>query len=249
MPANIGISVSKDNEKQMLALPANYADAVREAGGVPWLLPTFAPGSVDEELVGLYVDRLDGLLLSGGPDLAPRYFGEEPHRDLGQVSPERDAIELLLARAALERDLPVLAICRGVQVLNVAAGGTLYQDVSSQVEGAIQHRQLAPRWHASHGVVVDNDSYVGRIFRTRESCLVVNSFHHQAVREPAPGFVITARSADDVVEAIEGTEHSFAIGVQWHPEMMVEHSPAMLAPFRALVAAAGRYHRRDDASC
>ncbi len=246
MSPHIGISAGRDYERQTIGLPANYSSAVHRAGGVPWLLPVFSPGGADEELVGHYLDRIDGLLLSGGPDLAPGHFGEEPHRELGQVSPERDEVELLLARMALKRDLPLLAICRGIQVLNVAAGGTLHQDLASQIEGAIQHRQRAPRWHASHRVSVDSGSRLARIIRTRDSSLMVNSFHHQAVREPAPGFVICARAADGVVEAIEGEAHAFAVGVQWHPEMMYEHHRVMLAPFRALVAAADRFSRGDD---
>ncbi|MFO8059523.1 MAG: gamma-glutamyl-gamma-aminobutyrate hydrolase family protein [Bacillota bacterium] len=244
MSVHIGISAGREGESGRIQLPSNYASAVRRAGGIPWVLPVFSPGEVDGELTAHYLDRLDGLLLSGGVDLDPAHFGGQPHRGLGQVSPERDEIELSLAWAALERDMPLLAICRGIQVLNAAAGGTLIQDVSSQVEESIQHQQRAPRWHASHRVVVEEDSRVARVLELREPSLAVNSFHHQAVEEVAPGFTVCARASDGVVEAIEGREHFFAVGVQWHPEMMYERHPVMLGLFRGLVDAACSFRKK-----
>jgi len=182
-----------------------------------------------------YLGGLDGLLLSGGEDVDPARFGEEPLPDLGKVSPERDAIELALARRAIEKDVPIFAICRGLQVLNVAVGGSLYQDIGSQVGGALQHRQTAPRWHPAHTVSVARETRLMDI--VGQSRVAVNTVHHQAARELGTGMVIAARAPDGIIEAIECSDARFVIGVQWHPENMVATSPIMAALFRAFVDA------------
>lgn len=239
--AVIGITSSRDYKTDKIDLPSSYTDAVRDAGGTPWVIPNFQAGSLDDEMIRAYIDRLDGLLLSGGPDLAPAHFGAEPHPRLAGVSPERDEIELGLARLALEMKLPTLAICRGIQVMNVAAGGTLYQDIAAEVKGALQHRQQAPRWHAAHSVVVGMESLLREILGICDEHLMVNTYHHQSVREPAPGFTVAARAPDGVIEAVEHPDHRFALGVQWHPEGMYEHHPVMLRLFGGLVGAAEEF--------
>ncbi len=228
----IGITCSGEcNESRSHTLPSDYVRAILRAGGRPVIL---AP--MDREAAGDLAQTLDGVLLSGGPDMDPRHFGEEPHPRLGRIDPARDDFELDLVRAALQAGTPLLAICRGVQVLNVAAGGTLVQDIASQVTGAIKHAQDAPRYHASHRVTVERHSKLAGMVGAGD--VMVNSFHHQAVREPAPGFLASARAADGVIEGMEAANERFVVGVQWHPESMLDAYPAMLEIFAAFVAEA-----------
>lgn len=214
-----------------MQVPAGYAAAVEAAGGIPVILPVLAPEKAPEVL-----EHLQGLLLSGGVDLDPSHYGEDPLPGLGKVTPERDAFELALARRALAAGVPVLGICRGVQVLNVAAGGTLFQDLGSQLEKVLKHRQEAPRWHESHAVRLDPSSRMAAILGVTEAR--VNSFHHQAVRVVAPGLRAVAWAPDGVIEAVESVDGGFALGVQWHPEEMWDRYPLHLKPFSALVEAA-----------
>lgn len=222
------------------SLDDGYARAVEAAGGIPAVLSLQDPAGAGDALA-----RLDGLILGGGPDLDPFHFGEEPLPETGRIDPERDAWELVLARVALVAEVPVLGICRGIQVLNVAAGGSLYQDIGRQVRGALKHNQDAPRWYPTHGVAVQPGS---RLAATLAATLAapagagplfirVNSFHHQAVWELAPGFVASARAPDGVVEGIERPGATFALGVQWHPEAMWQREARALALFRGLVEA------------
>lgn len=205
--------------------------SVAEAGAVPVLIPY----TRDDDKLAAAIDVVKGVVLPGGADVDPHLYGEQPLPGLGNVDPDWDALDVTAARIALKRNIPVLGICRGMQVLNVAAGGTLWQDIPSQVEGALQHVQKAPRWAASHHITVDEDSIVGRLLGTR---LRVNSFHHQGVKQVAPGFAVTAKADDGIVEAIESEQHPFALGVQWHPEVMLESSPEQRKLFVAFVQAA-----------
>lgn len=184
------------------------------------------------------LDGVDALLLGGGLDVDPRYFGEDPLPGLGRLEPDRDAWELALVRAALRRDIPVLALCRGVQLLNVAAGGTMYQDLSSQRPGGLKHFQEAPPWYPTHSVTVDPGSRLAAALRGEQPgdawdrpaggaappaaglMLGVNSFHHQAVRDVAGGFRAVAVAPDGVVEAVESVGHRWVVRVQWHPEAL-----------------------------
>jgi putative glutamine amidotransferase len=224
-------AAGETGESRKYSLPQDYVCAVTKAGGQVVILPA-SDGESAARLAGV----LDGILLSGGADLDPSYFGEEPHPHLGHIDPERDEFELALVRAAIEAGTPLLAICRGIQVLNVAMGGTLYQDIQSQVKGAIKHRQDAPRYHASHKVVVERHSKLAGMVGAGD--VAVNSFHHQAIRNVAPGFFVSARSTDGVIEAIESAHDLFVVGVQWHPECMTDSYPAMLEIFAAFVAEA-----------
>ncbi|WP_324668175.1 gamma-glutamyl-gamma-aminobutyrate hydrolase family protein [Geochorda subterranea] len=231
----IGIVSGQERDREgaaRLVLPRAYASAVEMAGGAPVLIPLVE----DTRLAESYLEALDGLLLAGGGDVDPARFGEDPSPHLGSVDPERDALELALARRALELDLPILGICRGMQVLNVAAGGSLYQDIGAQVPHPLQHRQSAPRWYPIHEVRLEPESLVGRILQVES--VRVNSFHHQAVRTVAPPFRVAAKSKDAVVEAVESRAHAFAVGVQWHPECMVERYPVQRLLFTAFVKAA-----------
>src|SRR4051812_9190998 len=200
-----------------MALGMTYMRTLDAAGAVAVVLPPL--GDVDALL-----DRVDGICLSGGPDLDPDNYGAAGrHPELGPTAPELDAYELALARGALERGLPILAVCRGAQALNVVCGGTLHQHVPG-------HRQTNSACEPSHAVRVAANSRLARILRTR--ALEVNSFHHQAVDRLGAGLRVVARAPDGTVEAIEGA--GFVMGVQWHAETLSEQLPL----FEALVAAA-----------
>ena len=210
-----------------------YIEAVRAAGGMPILLPQRA--NVDE--IKTLVGRLDGLLLPGGGDIEPARYGEETLPACGSIDVERDALELELARQAVEQGLPLLAICRGVQVLNVALGGTLWQDLPTQAPGAMRHscHGSENRTRLVHPVRLDPDSRVAAVLGTAE--VETNSSHHQALRQVAAGLEVVGHAPDDVIEAVEMPAHPFALGVQWHPEGMYKKYPVMLRLFAALVEA------------
>lgn len=207
----------------------DYTAAIAEAGALPLVLPMGLQGEAVESLA----DQLDGLLLTGGVDLDPAYFGEEPIPQLGEVSPVRDEMEWQLTEAFLARDKPIFAICRGIQIVNAVAGGTLYQDLHAQKRGVLQHTQRAPRWHASHEVMLAAGSKLAAIFGTER--IRVNSFHHQAIREAAPGFLVTAVAQDGVIEAVESVRHRYVVGVQWHPENMWRRQPIVHKLFQTFV--------------
>ncbi len=232
MRPTIGITCSHDDKTDRTFLPQAYAKAVEQAGGVPILLPQVMAA----DCLGQLVHILDGILFSGGVDVDPVHFGEEPLPALGEISPERDSFELALARQALDADLAVFAICRGIQVLNIAAGGTIYQDLRTQLDKALKHSQDAPRWYATHKVTVKGGTFLARALQARE--VRVNSFHHQAVNRVAPGFRLSATAPDGVIEAIESENHKYVVGVQWHPEGMWEKDTQMLKLFKSFIQAA-----------
>jgi putative glutamine amidotransferase len=190
----------------------DYVGSVEDAGAIPVALPP-----VDPEDVAALVDRLDGLLLSGGVDVDPALYAQDRHPRLGKVNRRRDDFELELTREVLRRDLPILAICRGQQVLNVATGGTLVQDIPSLVRGAVDHDARGPRWRRSHQVEVTVPSRLHEILG--RDTLSVNSFHHQAVDRIGEGLAVSARCPEDgVVEGLEMPARRFVVAVQWHPE-------------------------------
>lgn len=212
----------------------SYVESVARAGGAPMLIPL----QLEREACRSIYRRLDGLLFPGGVDVSPAHYGQEPHPYLGQVDHALDETELMLARWALEDDLPVLAICRGIQLINVAAGGSLYQDLPTQFPGALPHACSAPdypRTYRAHLVHVQQGTRLADALNAAECW--TNSRHHQAVRDVAPGFAVTARAPDGVIEAIEHAEASFIVGVQWHPESLANSDPQMLSIFQAHVAA------------
>lgn len=225
----IGVSCSWSPTE--ISVPTTYLDAVSRAGGLPVVIPL----SNDPEILKQQVGRLDGLVLIGGGDFDPLLFGQEPMRALGKVTPERDAYDLALIRLAQAKGIPLLGICRGHQGINVANGGTLLQDIPSCYgKPSLKHQQSAGSVHGSHTVVLDRQSVLYGILQA--DSLVVNSFHHQAVDRPAPGFRVTARSADGIIEAIEKADGSPVIGVQWHPEALARGGDGrMLKLFRYLV--------------
>ncbi|PYI55623.1 gamma-glutamyl-gamma-aminobutyrate hydrolase family protein [Paenibacillus flagellatus] len=210
----IGVT-SSIKEGKTVTTGMDNARSVIQAGGVPVVLPSVTDESALERLAA----TLDGLLVTGGGDVDPTLYGEEPHPALGEVCPERDRFELAIVRRFLALDKPIFGICRGCQLLNVAANGDMFQDIHAQAgRTLLQHYQKSPRGHATHFVDIEERSLLYRIVGERR--LKVNSFHHQAVRKPGDGFVITAASGDGIAEAIESGRHRFALGVQWHPENM-----------------------------
>ncbi len=239
MPAIIGVtagdalrdfSAEGVPDRPHAALKQDYLDAVAGAGGIPVVIAPDATPAAD-----LVMSRLDGLMLVGGADVDPMNYGEPPWNDTVSPGPERDALELALLDSALERGLPVLAICRGHQVLNVARGGTLWQDLPTQQPHVMPHRQAGEPHAIGHEVRVAPASLLHQIVGSER--LGANSFHHQAVRELGRGLQPTAWSADGLVEALEDPTHPFVLGVQWHPEEMLHHAPHR-ALFHAFVQAA-----------
>jgi len=224
----IGITCSWDNENQRHFLGSLYCEAVRVAGGLPVLLSNYEK---EEEIAGL-LGIIDGLLLSGGKDVDPFYFGEEAIPECGEITPLRDSFEIKLAKMAIKNQVPVLGICRGTQVLNISCGGTIYQDLNTQLTGCLKHYQQAPGWAATHKINIEKGTLLESIFQVPE--IRVNSYHHQAVHDVAPGFIICAKSSDGVVEAIEGASGSFVLGLQCHPEEMWEKDFRFLKLFQAL---------------
>ena len=216
------IGITTDVEKdQRNVLKNAYVQAVIRAGGLPVIVPV----GIEEDASQL-VAMLDGLLLSGGHDINPMLFNEEPHAYLEEVSPSRDSNELELARQMLKTGKPILGICRGLQILNVAVGGTLYQDLHKQNEGTIiQHLQKAPDAHPSHYVQVEKGSLLESVVGNER--IQVNSYHHQSLKDVPPVFKITGVASDGIVEAIESTDEQFVLGVQWHPELLATKGDAV----------------------
>ncbi len=218
-------------------LRGRYVSAVRDLGGVPLILPIVSGADLVEELLG----RIDGLILTGsGPDLDPALYREPRRHRFRIMSQERAEFELLLARRAAERDLPTLGICGGMQLMNVAAGGSLIQDIASDIHGALQHQQDAPATEPSHEISVAPGSRLARILQLSTSgvSLKVNSSHHQGVKTPGKELRPTAHAPDGVVEALEHPGRQFWLGVQWHPEFMYARDEASRRLFEALLDAA-----------
>lgn len=233
----VGITCTVD--EQGYRLGQEYVRAIDRAGGLAAVLPFVD----DVERLLSSLNRFDAIILSGGSDIDPLYFGEDVLPENGYIQPERDRFELAVARHALSQGVPVLGICRGMQVLNVAAGGALYQDIYVQTASRLQHIQQAPRWYATHSVEVESGTLLHQIVGA--TSIRVNTFHHQGVRRLGEGLVVSARSPDGIVEAIEAPGHPFAIGVQWHPECMAARDAQQQALFDAFVVAASQ--RREAA--
>ncbi|HOO42293.1 MAG TPA: gamma-glutamyl-gamma-aminobutyrate hydrolase family protein [Bacteroidales bacterium] len=232
------IGLSATYETGQNNVPNTYIISVRKAGGIPVILPV----TDDPEIIAGMVASIDGLILTGGEDVDPlRWYGEEPLPAMGGIVPVRDFFDIHLARKAVEAGIPVLGICRGEQILNVAFGGTLYQDIPSQVDSKtpVKHRQNAPREYGTHTITVNTGTTLYGILKDileEGNTYRVNSYHHQAVKDVAPGFVVSAFARDGVVEAIEMKDNPHVLGVQFHPEGPVSQGDDTLLPlFRYLV--------------
>lgn len=217
----------------------DYVTASLQAGGLPVLIP-IAP----EKTAASYIELCDGFIFSGGEDVDPKFYGEPPSLHIGLFITERDLIEFALMKQAISAGKPVLAICRGLQVLNVLFGGTLVQDLPAEWQNPLQHDQKVPREKASHGVRLLPESRLSALFDGRES-LRVNSLHHQAVKKLAGGFQAVAVAPDGVVEAVEHEKNDRILGIQWHPESMAAGGdPLMQRLFRHFVEQCGRMREK-----
>jgi putative glutamine amidotransferase len=228
----VGITIGPDDRGTGLyALRQDYLRSVENGGGLPVVLAPGRPEDAPDLL-----DRVRGLLLSGGSDVDPSLYGAHPHAKLGRVVRERDDFELALCRGALERDLPILAICRGHQVLNVATGGTLVQDIPSELKEPLDHDPALQRWERTHEVDILQSTRL-RAILGRER-MAVNSSHHQAVESLGQGLTVSAVSREDeVIEGIEMPGRRFVVGVQWHPEAFWDRASDFLPLFQALAEA------------
>jgi putative glutamine amidotransferase len=218
-----------------------YIQAVADNRGLPVVLPILD----DEESISDLAQTLDGLMLAGGPfDIHPKHYGEKPVKELGETRENRTRFELAITREALELDLPVLGICGGMQAINVALGGSLFQDIKKQVPKAIPHEQKKPRNEPAHRVIIGQGTLLSRIMferkEGRDRTAQVNSTHHQAVKETGKGLLICAAAPDGVVEGIESPSHTFVLGVQWHPELLYPRMKEQRGIFEAFVQAAGK---------
>ncbi len=214
-------------------IPQSYLQAIEMVDGVPLLIPI----TDRENTLRMLYQQIDGLLLAGGKDIAPARYGEEPHLQLGPVNTQRDWVEQTLTLWALADEMPLLGVCRGIQTLNVATGGSLWQDIAAQVPTAILHRYYPdyPFDRLSHSVQLEPGSRLEVILGERE--LEVNSLHHQAVKKVGAGLNVTARSPDGMVEGLESETDAWVVAVQWHPENLLENVPRMKRLFAAFVAA------------
>lgn len=232
-------TISERPLRRVYGLTGTYVEAIIAAGGIPLLIPI---GLSEPDMQAVF-ERIDGLLLPGGGDVDPSaYTDDAPHATLGGVDAGRDKLEFFMARAAITQRKPLLAICRGLQVLNVALGGTLWQDVAGQMPGAtIEHKHDSrhPRNHLPHTVAVQPGSRLADILTQPNP--PVNSLHHQGIRDLAADLTVSACSPDGLIEGVEVAGHPFAISVQWHPEDLIYDDPAMLALFQGLVEAATHY--------
>jgi putative glutamine amidotransferase len=234
-----------------MALGMPYLRGIEAAGGLPMVIPPMPIAAIESLL-----DRLDGVLLSGGPDLHPENYGAEPHAELGPTEPDLDRFELDVARRADAREMPILAICRGTQALNIVRGGDLHQHIPDRSE-EIAHRQTTPGDQPSHTIEVVPGTHLAALLEGGETNgahalkepIGVNSFHHQAIEELGEGLRVSARADDGTIEAVEDPRRPFLVGVQWHAETLV-HRPFEAALFGGFVdacrddAAAGRESRR-----
>jgi putative glutamine amidotransferase len=232
---NIGITpdlgaTRSEHPVPLYELKAAYADAVIKAGGLPFILPY----SDDRSCVDSYLDRISGLLVTGGAfDIPPEAYGETAREGMGQVKQARTAFETQLMQAALARNMPVFGVCGGMQLLNVILGGTLHQDIRTELTAAKDHEQKHDRTHPHHPIEVKDGTLLGELLGKGQ--VMVNSTHHQAVKKAAEKLVVSALSPDGVVEAIEGPSYAFALGVQWHPELLINSVPLHLGLYKAFI--------------
>jgi putative glutamine amidotransferase len=220
------------------SLTNDYVSAVEAAGGIPVMIPVV--GSA--ETIRRQIDLVDGVLATGGYDPDPLLWGEQPNRRIEFVFPEVDQHQLSAVRIAVELGKPLLGICRGLQMINVAFGGSLYQDLSLIPNSYIQHFQKGPKYAYAHQISLVKDTALAEIFG--ETGIMANSFHHLAIKDVAPGFTVNAHAPDGVIEGMERRDGSSVIAVQWHPEMMYAKHPEMLKIFQAFIGTTKEARRR-----
>lgn len=211
----IGVIPAMESDEKFYKVSKNNLVALEEAGGIPVVLSYLSNANDIDQII----EQLDGLYLTGGDDIDPIHFNEEPHPNLGAFNPKRDAFEIEVTKKMLVKDKPVLGVCKGAQIINLASGGDMYQDIHAQIDDSLlQHNQKAPNYVALHEVELMKGSLIYQVVGRGK--IRVNSFHHQANRQVDDAFVISGRAKDGVVEVVESKVHRFVLGVQWHPEMM-----------------------------
>lgn len=231
-------NVTPEAPQPKYELKTAYADAVLRAGGLPMVLAY----TDDRLVVESYLDRVSGVLISGGGfDVPPEFYGQTAREGLGPLKPERSHFEMQLVKGALQRNLPVLGICGGMQLLNVALGGTLYQDMAKELPNAKPHQQTHDRSHPHHPIDVKEGTMLAECVGKGQ--LMVNSTHHQAVHACGEKLSVCATSPDGVIEAIESRNYAFAVGVQWHPELLIDNVPPNLGLYRGFVSRAREARR------
>ena len=234
----IGITTGRNTSYTgypLFTLAAAYVDALQMAGATPVMIPLGLP---EEQLLSL-LSRVDGVLFSGGGDIHPERYGGPPHPLVDFVDEDRDRVEVMLVNHALKQGLPIFGICRGLQLINVALGGTLYEDLSGQFPGSIQHDNFDghQRDYLAHSVQMEPDSLLAEVLGCHST--QVNSLHHQGIRQLAPGLRLSASAPDGVIEGVELPAYPFGLAVQWHPEWLLAYPP-MRRLFQAFVSAASR---------
>lgn len=208
--------------------PQGFVEGLNRAGALPIVFPLST-----EENAREYAKSVDAVLLAGGQDVSPLLYGEEPHLKLEETSPLRDAFEVAVIKEAWKENKPILAVCRGLQIMSVAFGGTVYQDVSLYPKLSVQHLQVSSPETAAHSIDIKQDSWLGQLYG---DSLQVNSYHHQAIKELPKELTPTAWSKDGLIEAFEASDRAhIAIGVQWHPELMINHDKEAQRLFDAFV--------------
>ena len=234
----IGITTTLKNN--VLALGHNYVKAVSMAGGIPYLIAS----TDDPQELNTVVGLLDGLLMTGGPDVDPAYYGHERHPQLGEVNDDRDVFELLLFKAALKKGMPIFGICRGLQMINVAMGGTLWQDIPSDFpQSELCHRQTDDSTTPAHDISIVPGTVTAKVFGLTHTG--VNSRHHQCIKDIAPELKITAWSPDSVPEMMEGYPRYPILAVQSHPEIFTVHGDKVMPRFFGfLIEEAKKYHQK-----
>ncbi len=231
----IGVMPLWDEQRDSLWMLPGYMDGIHQAGGIPVIFPF----SGDEAELERLTDMCDGFLFTGGHDVAPEMYGEEPLENLIDSCPKRDEMEPIILRKAIAADKPVLGICRGIQLINAALGGTLYQDLPTQFPSDVVHHATPPYDKRAHDVTITPGSPLHECLR--QEMIPVNSYHHQAVRELAPGLASMAVSPDGLTEALYKPDHRFLWAVQWHPEFSWRTDPNSRRIFRAFVEAAADF--------
>ena len=237
--AGVPAKGTRAEQEPALFLPQRYCRAIQEVGGIPLILPPIASRNGLRRIV----QGLDAILISGGNfDIHPSYYGEKPIRTLGLIKKERTEFELELVDLALKQNLPILGICGGAQAINVALGGSLYQDIATQLPNATRHEQGVKRDKGGHPIRIHSGTQLRQI--VKRPTMEVNTTHHQAVREVGKGLAINATAEDGLIEGLESSNHRFVLGVQWHPEILAHKDPCERRIFSSFIAAARRSHRR-----
>ncbi len=239
----IGITAGRilgESQIQRICLIEKYTQAILISGGIPIIIPP----SIKRIDMNSLLRKLDGVLLTGGGDIAIEKFNGQPHPSINDVDDERDELEIDLVKNVFQQSTPMLGICRGQQVINVAMGGDLYTDIQSQYENAIKHDWFPDieRDYLAHSISIERNSLLAKILSTQE--IQVNSLHHQGIKKLGEGLLSTAHASDGMIEAIEIKDHPFFMGVQWHPEWLLAN-PKMIALFTAFINAAKENSKND----